>query len=68
MNVHEYQAKTLFRAYGVPTPRGITATTVDEAIDAAKELGGNINVVKAQVHAGGRGKAGGVTPYWSKKV
>lgn len=60
MNVHEYQAKELFRAYGVPTPRGITATTIDAAVDAAKELGGDIAVVKAQVHAGGRGKAGGV--------
>lgn len=60
MNLHEYQAKELFRAYGVPTPRGLTATTTDEAVDAAKELGGDIAVVKAQVHAGGRGKAGGV--------
>ncbi len=60
MNVHEYQAKELFRSFGVPTPRGITAATVDEAVDAAKELDGNIAVVKAQVHAGGRGKAGGV--------
>ncbi|MPV85300.1 ADP-forming succinate--CoA ligase subunit beta [Ostreibacterium oceani] len=60
MNVHEYQAKSLFRSYGVPTPRGIVATTVDEAVAAAKELGGEIAVVKAQVHAGGRGKAGGV--------
>ncbi len=60
MNIHEYQAKELFRAYKVPTPRGITATTVDEAVEAAKELGGEIAVVKAQVHAGGRGKAGGV--------
>ncbi|MBS9781796.1 MAG: ADP-forming succinate--CoA ligase subunit beta [Gammaproteobacteria bacterium] len=60
MNIHEYQAKELFRAYGVPTPRGIIATTVEEAVSAAKELGGDIAVVKAQVHAGGRGKAGGV--------
>ncbi|PID62717.1 MAG: succinate--CoA ligase subunit beta, partial [Gammaproteobacteria bacterium] len=60
MNIHEYQAKEIFRAFGVPTPRGITATTADEAVDAAKELGGDIAVVKAQVHAGGRGKAGGV--------
>lgn len=60
MNVHEYQAKELFRSFGVPTPRGITAKTVDEALSAAKELGGEIAVVKAQVHAGGRGKAGGV--------
>ena len=60
MNVHEYQAKTLFRQFGVPTPRGITAKTAEEAVEAAKELGGEITVIKAQVHAGGRGKAGGV--------
>jgi len=60
MNVHEYQAKALFREFGVPTPRGILATSIEEAVDAAKELGGQIAVVKAQVHAGGRGKAGGV--------
>ncbi|MGY0398591.1 MAG: ADP-forming succinate--CoA ligase subunit beta [Ostreibacterium sp.] len=60
MNLHEYQAKALFRDYGVLTPRGITATTIDEAVEAAQELGGEIAVVKAQVHAGGRGKAGGV--------
>lgn len=60
MNVHEYQAKMLFRDFGVPTPRGIIAKTVEEAVSAAKELGGEIAVVKAQVHAGGRGKAGGV--------
>lgn len=60
MNIHEYQAKELFRDFGVPTPRGIIATTVEEAVEAAKELGGEIAVVKAQVHAGGRGKAGGV--------
>ncbi len=60
MNIHEYQAKELFRDFGVPTPRGIIATSIEEAVDAAKELGGEIAVVKAQVHAGGRGKAGGV--------
>ena len=60
MNLHEYQAKALFRAYGVDTPRGILAHSADEAVAAAQELGGNIWVVKAQVHAGGRGKAGGV--------
>ena len=60
MNLHEYQAKTLFRAYGVDTPRGQLAHSLDEAVAAAEALGGNVWVVKAQVHAGGRGKAGGV--------
>ena len=60
MNLHEYQAKSLFRSYGVATPRGIKATSPREAVDAAKELGGSVWVIKAQVHAGGRGKAGGV--------
>ncbi len=60
MNLHEYQAKELFREFGVATPRGIKATSPREAVDAAKELGGSVWVVKAQVHAGGRGKAGGV--------
>ena len=60
MNVHEYQAKQIFKEYGVPTPRGIVATTPAEAVEAAKELGGNIWVVKAQIHAGGRGLGGGV--------
>ena len=60
MNLHEYQAKTLFRAYGVDTPRGQRAQSPDEAVAAAEALGGNVWVVKAQVHAGGRGKAGGV--------
>jgi len=60
MNIHEYQAKEIFRKYGVPVPRGKVAFRVDEAVKAAKELGGNIFVVKAQIHAGGRGKAGGV--------
>ena len=60
MNFHEYQSKEIFEAYGVPVPRGIVARTVDESVAAAKELGGNMWVVKAQVHAGGRGKAGGV--------
>jgi len=60
MNVHEYQAKQIFKEYGVPTPRGIVATTPDEAVKAAEELGGNIWVVKAQIHAGGRGLGGGV--------
>ena len=60
MNLHEYQAKTLFRAYGVDTPRGQLAHSPDEAVAAAEALGGNVWVVKAQVHAGGRGKVGGV--------
>jgi len=60
MNIHEYQAKQIFAQYGVPTPRGIVANTPDEAVKAAHELGGNIWVVKAQIHAGGRGLGGGV--------
>jgi len=60
MNIHEYQAKQVFAQYGVPTPRGIVANTPDEAVEAAKELGGSIWVVKAQIHAGGRGLGGGV--------
>jgi succinyl-CoA synthetase beta subunit len=60
MNLHEYQAKELFRAFGVAVPRGVKVTSQQEAMDAAKELGGSVWVVKAQVHAGGRGKAGGV--------
>ncbi len=60
MNLHEYQAKQLFKEFGVAVPRGIKATSPKEAVAAAKELGGSVWVVKAQVHAGGRGKAGGV--------
>lgn len=60
MNIHEYQAKQLFGSYGVRVPNGKPAFTADEAVEAAKELGGNLWVVKAQIHAGGRGKAGGV--------
>src|ERR1700722_18311177 len=60
MNIHEYQAKAVLRDYGVPVPRAIPAFTVDEAVKAANELGGPVWVVKAQIHAGGRGKAGGV--------
>jgi succinyl-CoA synthetase beta subunit len=59
MKVHEYQAKEILRRYGVPTPRGIVVDNPDEARQAAKELGGRV-VVKAQIHAGGRGKGGGV--------
>lgn len=60
MNIHEYQGKELLRKYGVSVPNGKVAFTVDEAVKAAEELGSNVVVVKAQIHAGGRGKAGGV--------
>ncbi len=60
MNIHEYQGKELLRKYGVAVPNGKVAFSVDEAVEAAKELGSEVNVVKAQIHAGGRGKAGGV--------
>ena len=60
MNIHEHQAKALLAEYGVPVPRGQVAFSVDEAVSATKELGGPVYVVKAQIHAGGRGKAGGV--------
>ena len=60
MNLHEYQSKQLFARYGIPVPTGFVASTPDEAADAASRLGGGVWVVKAQVHAGGRGKAGGV--------
>lgn len=60
MNLHEYQSKRLFADYGIPVPKGIPAKSPNAAVDAAKELGGDFWVVKAQVHAGGRGKAGGV--------
>ena len=60
MNIHEHQAKELLRQYNIPTPAGYVAFTTDEAIKAAKKLPGPVFVVKAQIHAGGRGKAGGV--------
>jgi len=60
MKIHEYQGKEIFRKYGLPTPRGFPAFSVDEAVEAAKKLGGSVWVVKAQIHAGGRGKGGGV--------
>jgi succinyl-CoA synthetase beta subunit len=60
MNLHEYQAKPVLASYGVPVPEGRMAATADEAVAAAQALGGSLWVVKAQVHAGGRGKAGGV--------
>jgi succinyl-CoA synthetase beta subunit len=60
MNIHEYQAKAVLRDFGVPVPRGHAAFTVEEAVKAARDLGSPVLVVKAQIHAGGRGKAGGV--------
>src|SRR5882672_7887883 len=60
MKIHEYQGKELFRKFGMVTPRGMACFSVDEALDAANKLGGNVWVVKAQIHAGGRGKGGGV--------
>ncbi|MDQ6958513.1 MAG: ADP-forming succinate--CoA ligase subunit beta, partial [Mariprofundaceae bacterium] len=60
MNIHEYQAKEILRSFGVPTPRGMLATSAEQAVAAASKLGGSVWVVKAQIHAGGRGKAGGV--------
>ncbi|MFH5183158.1 ADP-forming succinate--CoA ligase subunit beta [Paenibacillus sp. TAB 01] len=60
MNIHEYQGKEVLRQYGVAVPEGKVAFTVDEAVEAAKQLGTSVVVVKAQIHAGGRGKAGGV--------
>jgi len=60
VKIHEYQAKELLRKYGVPTPRGMPCFSVEEAVDAARKLGGKVWVVKAQIHAGGRGKGGGV--------
>ncbi|WP_374721894.1 ADP-forming succinate--CoA ligase subunit beta [Peribacillus tepidiphilus] len=60
MNIHEYQGKEILRKYGVTVPNGRVAFSVEEAVEAAKELGSEVCVVKAQIHAGGRGKAGGV--------
>ncbi|MFN9542194.1 MAG: ADP-forming succinate--CoA ligase subunit beta [Alphaproteobacteria bacterium] len=60
MNIHEYQAKAVLKEFGVPVPRGVPAFTVDEAVKAAGDLGGPVWVVKSQIHAGGRGKGGGV--------
>ena len=60
MKIHEYQGKELFRKFGMVTPRGFPCFSVDEAVEAAKKLGGSVWVVKAQIHAGGRGKGGGV--------
>lgn len=60
MNLHEYQAKQLFKEFGLPVSEGFACDTADEAVEAAKRIGGDIWVVKCQVHAGGRGKSGGV--------
>ena len=60
MNLHEYQAKELFHRFGIPVPSGEVASTPTQAAAAAGRIGGKVWVVKAQVHAGGRGKAGGV--------
>lgn len=60
MKIHEYQAKEILRKYNVPVPRGKVAFTVEEAVEVARELGSEVCVVKAQIHAGGRGKGGGV--------
>ncbi|HET7629045.1 MAG TPA: ADP-forming succinate--CoA ligase subunit beta [Bacillales bacterium] len=60
MNIHEYQGKEILRKYGVAVPNGKVAFTAEEAVEAAKSLDGSVKVVKAQIHAGGRGKAGGV--------
>ncbi|MDZ4083718.1 MAG: ATP-grasp domain-containing protein, partial [Bdellovibrionales bacterium] len=60
MNIHEYQAKELLRKYGVATLKGVMVESADKAVEAAKSLGGSVHVVKAQIHAGGRGKGGGV--------
>ncbi len=60
MKIHEYQGKEIFRRFGIPTPRGVPAFSVDEAVKAAEALDSSVWVVKAQIHAGGRGKGGGV--------
>ena len=60
MNLHEYQGKQLFKEYGLPVSEGFAASTPEEAVAAADKIGGDMWVVKCQVHAGGRGKAGGV--------
>jgi len=59
MKIHEYQGKEILRQFGIPVPRGIPAFTVQEAVEAAQKLGGPVWVVKAQIHAGGRGKVVG---------
>ena len=61
MNIHEHQAKQLLGGFGVPVPRGSAVFSVNDAVAAANELGGPVYVVKAQIHAGGRGKGEGAT-------
>ena len=60
MNIHEYQAKAVLATFGVPVAHGLPAFSTGEAVEAARKLGGPVWVVKAQIHAGGRGKGGGV--------
>ncbi|MCX6138460.1 MAG: succinate--CoA ligase subunit beta, partial [Ignavibacteriales bacterium] len=60
MKIHEYQGKEILRSFGVPTPQGAVAFSANEAVAAAQKVGGSVWVVKAQIHAGGRGKGGGV--------
>jgi succinyl-CoA synthetase beta subunit len=67
MKIHEYQAKEVLKRFGVPVPRGVPCQSVDEAVQAASTLGGSVWVVKAQIHAGGRGKGGGVKVAKSKE-
>jgi len=67
MNIHEYQAKQILAKFGVPIPKGKMIEKAEYAKDAAREIGGNIWVVKAQIHAGGRGKGGGVKLAIGKK-
>ena len=62
MNIHEYQGKEIFRKYRVPVPQGVVVKSPEEAREAAKSLGTPVVVVKSQIHAGGRGKAGGTQP------
>lgn len=65
MKIHEYQAKEILREYGIATPKGIACFSVDEAMNVARQLGGQLWVVKAQIYAGGRGKGGGVKVAYS---
>jgi len=67
MNLHEYQAKQLFKEYGLPVPQGVACDSGEDAVNAASKLGGDKWVIKCQVHAGGRGKAGGVQLVDSKE-
>lgn len=68
MNLHEYQGKQLFAEYGLPVSKGYAVDTPEEAAEACDKIGGSEWVVKAQVHAGGRGKAGGVSWFAAKKT